>query len=365
MELLNIPAAWQGHELLDSHYWNYPLSPLEITEIEAALQTIKTMGSEVGRNSIKFEQLQRTCTAISEELENGTGAVLLKGFPVAHYSEAELADIYLLLCRQMGLPVRQSNSDFDSPIREKTQFVTAIRAEAASSSEAGKQSNDAYQFHTDRYDLLSLLCVRQARKGGENRLASAVTIYNTMVQSHPEIVEDLCRDMPWFFEGKNSWIAYPLWSIHDGKFTTQLSSTYARLSQSIPDAPRLTDNQKKGLDLLQEIGSQVGVTLKLDPGDWLIVNNHVVYHARSSWEIESGACDRLLLRVCYSPFNSRELPDTPAFRTIWGSVAAGKPRGGFLPNYLVSPDQAISQPLSATESYWLDRYLKVRWVGVK
>lgn len=207
MELLNMRAAWLGNELLDSHYWNYQLSQLEITEIEAALHTLKTLGS----NNIKFDQLRSTFAAISEELENGTGAVLLKGFPVDQYSKDELADIYLLLCRQMGLPIRQSNSDFDSPLREKTQFVTYIRAEAASSSQVAKQSNDAYQFHTDRYDLLSLLCVRQAREGGGNCLASAVTIYNKMVQSHPEIVEELFRDMPWFFEGENNWIGYPLW----------------------------------------------------------------------------------------------------------------------------------------------------------
>ena len=361
MDLLTMPAAWQGNELPNSYYWNYKLSLQEIGEIEAAIHTLKTLG----RNSIKFEQLQRTCEAVTEELENGAGAVLLKGFPVQNHSDDELADIYLILCQQMGLPIRQSNSDFDSPIREKTQFVTYIRAEMPSSSENGKQSNDAYKFHTDRYDVLSLLCVRQAREGGENRLASAITIHNEMVQSYPEIVDDLFRDIPWFFEGENSWISYPLWCIHNEKFTTQLSSTYAKLSQLIPEAPRLTDKQKQGLDILEATGIKVGITLKLEPGDWLMINNHVVYHARLSWKIESAEFDRLLLRVCFSPFNSRELPDTPAFRKIWGSVEAGKPRGGFLPNHSISPDQAISQPLSETESYWLDRYLKVRWVGVK
>ena len=361
MNLLTIPAAWTGHELLNSQYWNYQLSREEVAEIE---KVIHLSGSS-DRNSIKLAQLRETFKAVSEELENGRGAVLLKGFPVQHYSEAELADAYLMLCQHMGLPIRQSNSDFDSSLREKSQFVTYIRAEAPSSSEDGKQSNDAYKFHTDRYDVLSLLCVRQAQTGGENRLASAIAIYNEMVQSNPDIVKDLFRDLPWFFEGENSWIGYPLWCIHQGKFTTQLSSTYARLSQLLPDAPRLTENQKKGLELLEATGIKLGITLRLEPGDWLMVNNHVVYHARSSWKIESGEWERLLLRVCYSPFNSRELPDTPAFRTIWGSVEAGKPRGGFLPNHQVSPDQAISEPLSGPEAYWLDRYLKVRWMGVE
>jgi hypothetical protein len=263
----------------------------------------------------------------------------------------------------MGIPVRQSGENWDSPEREKTQFVTSIRAEA-NSSQNGKQSTDAYGFHTDRYDVLSLLCVRQARVGGENRLASAVTICTKMLQSHPEIAESLFQGMPWLFEGEGGWISYPTWHIHKGKFTTQVSSTYPRLSQLVEEAPPFTEQHRQGLDLLQSIGSEVGITLRLEPGDWLMVNNHTVYHARSSWEVEAGEHDRLLLRVCFSPHNSRELPDTDTFRRVWGAVAAGQPRGGFLPNHKRPPHQAIHEPLSTTEAYWLDRYLQVRWVGV-
>lgn len=358
MKILNIPAAWKKEDLFNSPYWNYSFTPEEITEIETAINTLKSPDNQ----NLKLERLQKTFADISEELENGGGVVLLKGFPVYKYSEEELVNLYLLLCQQMGIPIRQSNSDFDSPIREKTQFVTKIRAEATSSEE-GKQSNDAFQLHTDRYDLLSLLCVRQAKVGGENLLASAVKIYNEMIKSHPEIVEELCKGVPWIFDGEDGWINYPTWSIHKGKFTTQLSSTYPILSQLVEGASPLTEKHKQGLDLLQTIGNEVAIKLRLEPGDWLIVNNHVAYHARSTWKIESGEYDRLLLRICFSPFNSRELPDTLTFRRMWGNIEAGKPRGGFLPNHKLPPDQAINKPLSESESYWLDKYLKVRWLG--
>lgn len=360
MELLDMSAAWQGHELLVSKYWNYHLTPTEIDEIEAAVQAIRASQKQ----TVEFSQLRQTLAAVSEELENGTGTVLLKGFPVDRYSETELTAVYLLLCQQMGIPVRQSGANWNSPAREKTQFVTSIRAES-SSSKNGKQSTDAYGFHTDRYDALSLLCVRQAQVGGENRLASAVTICTKMLQSYPEIAESLFQGMPWLYEGEGGWISYPTWQIHKGKFTTQVSSTYPRLSQFVDGAPPFTEQHQQGLNLLQSIGSDVGVTLRLKPGDWLMVNNHTVYHARSSWEIETGEHDRLLLRVCFSPHNSRELPDTDTFRRVWGAVASGQPRGGFLPNHKRSPDQAINEPLSATEAYWLDQYLQVRWVGVE
>ncbi|WP_424102568.1 TauD/TfdA family dioxygenase [Moorena producens] len=358
--LVNLPAAWKGNELLNSTYWNYRLTSTEIAEIEAAIDALKISNDQ----AIEFNQLSKTLGGVSEELENGKGAVLLKGIPVNRYSEEEIAQVYLLLCRQMGLPVRESNSDFNSPIRKTTQFITYIRAEAPDSSEKDKQSNDAFRFHCDRCDINSLLCIRQARTGGENRLASAITIYNEMRQSHPDIAQELFKEIPFFFEGENNWTGYPLWCIHKGKFTTQYSSAYVKLSQLVPGAPRLTEKQKQGLELLEEIGLKVGMTLRVEPGDWLITNNHVIYHARSSWPIESGEYDRLLLRVWYTPFNSRELPDIPSFKTMWGAVEAGQPRGGFLPNHPTPLDQPITEPLSETDAYWLAQYMKGRWRGV-
>jgi hypothetical protein len=360
--LVALPAAWKGDELLNSPYWNHQFTPTEIAEIEAAIEALKS--SNYNEPEIEFPQLSKTLAGVSEELENGKGAVLLKGIPVNRYSETEIAEVYLLLCKQMGLPVRESNSDFDSPMRERTQFITEIRAEAPNSSEEGKQSNDAFKFHCDRCDVNSLLCVRQARTGGENRLASAITIYNKMCQSHPEIALELLKEIPFFYEGENNWTTYPLWRIHQGKFTTQYSTAYVKLSQLIPEAPRLTEKQKQGLALLEEMGIEVGMTLRVEPGDWLLTNNHTIYHARSSWPIESGEYDRLLLRVWYTPFNSRELPDTPSFRAMWGAVEAGKPRGGFLPNHPTPLDQPITEPLSQTDAYWLAQYNKGRWRGV-
>ncbi|BBD57038.1 TauD/TfdA family dioxygenase [Planktothrix agardhii 1806] len=362
--LINCAAAWKGDELLNSTYWNYQLTAGEVAEIETAICCLNNTEKIFDNLEGEFNQLSKTLANVSEELENGKGAVLLKGVPVNRCSDEEIAKVYLAMCRLLGMPIRESNSDFDSPIRSQTQFITYIRAEAADSSQEGKQSNDAFKFHTDRCDANSLLCIRQARTGGENHLASAITIYNEMCQSHPDIAEELFQEIPFFFEGENNWTTYPLWCIHKGKFTTQYSSAYVSLSQLIPDAPRLTEKQKQGLYLLQEIGLRVGIKLRVEPGDWLITNNHFVYHSRTSWPIEGGQYDRLLLRTWYTPFNSRELPDTPSFKTFWGAVEAGKPKGGFLPNHSTPPDQPITEPLSETDAYWLAQYMKGRWRGV-
>ena len=149
--LANCAAAWKGDELLNSTYWNYQLTSVEVWEIEAAIRNLNHP-QNIDNSDIQFNQFSKTLAKVSEELENGKGAVLLKGVPVDRYSEEEIAKVYLAMCKLMGTPIRESNSDFDSPRRNQTQFITYIRAEAADSTQEGKQSNDAFKLHTDRCD---------------------------------------------------------------------------------------------------------------------------------------------------------------------------------------------------------------------
>merc|ERR550514_2619595 len=72
------------------------------------------------------------------------------------------------------------------------------------------------------------------------------------------------------------------------------------------------------------------------PGMLVWMNNHQVYHGRGTWQVTSdeqegswGEEGRLLFRTWVSPYNSRELPDTPEYRFVWGNTASGLPRGGY------------------------------------
>src|SRR5262249_60234750 len=67
--------------------------------------------------------------------------------------------------------------------------------------------------------------------------------------------------------------------------------------------------------------------MELEPGDIQLLNNHVTYHARTSFEDdEASGRDRLLYRLWLSMPNSRALP--PGFEVLWGSIEPGALRGG-------------------------------------
>ena len=81
---------------------------------------------------------------------------------------------------------------------------------------------------------------------------------------------------------------------------------------------------------------ELGAEFLMKPGMLYFLNNHQVYHGRGNWSVtdsessgEWGQTGRLLFRTWISPYNSRPLPDTELYRTIWGDVRGGQPRGGW------------------------------------
>jgi hypothetical protein len=119
----------------------------------------------------------------------------------------------------------------------------------------------------------------------------------------------------------------PIFAVHDGRFTSQYSRTFVEAAQRIPGVPRLTAAQDEALDLWAEVCEELAYAMDLEPGDVQLLNNHVVYHARTTYEDDPApGRDRFLMRLWLSMPNSRALP--PGFEALWGSIEAGALRGG-------------------------------------
>ena len=55
------------------------------------------------------------------------------------------------------------------------------------SSYARTLTNGALRFHTDRTDVVSLLCVNQAASGGVSTICSSVSVMNEMLHRRPDL----------------------------------------------------------------------------------------------------------------------------------------------------------------------------------
>ena len=111
------------------------------------------------------------------------------------------------------------------------------------SSRARARSTGPLRWHTDRCDVIALLCVRNAKAGGISKLTSIVTIYNEILRRRPDLLALLCQDY-WRARpadedgaGAHRAFALPVFGVQDGKLTCQYSRTYVEQAQEFADVP--------------------------------------------------------------------------------------------------------------------------------
>ena len=120
----------------------------------------------------------------------------------------------------------------------------------------------------------------------------------------------------------------PVFGARDGKFTSHYSLTFIEIAQMVPDVPHLTEAQREAIELLMALADELSFAMRFEPGDMQLVDNHVIYHARTAFEDDVGARQvRLLLhRLWLSMPNSRALPS--GHEVLWGAIEPGALRGG-------------------------------------
>lgn len=193
----------------------------------------------------------------------------------------------------------------------------------------GYRTGGSLRFHTDRCDVVALLCCRQSQGGGESLIVSTPAIHNAMLERAPALLDLIFE--PWFFSrqqeqqpGVRPWYQIPIFALHQGRFTSQYSRAYVESAQRFEDVPRLSAAQQQALDLLAELANELALQTRMQPGDIQLLNNHVTYHART--ELVDPARERLVYRLWLSLPQSRELP--AAVAELWGAVGSGEIRGG-------------------------------------
>lgn len=342
IQILEGPEAWHGRDLDADDRWRFRLDASELREIDTAVSALRDAGKSwsdmTSKTDFPLPGLAGKLGRIADELENGCGLVNLKGLSVDAYDDADLNRIWYGICLNLGTPIYQNyRGELLRDIIDERQDTDAVNnnrlfakdGSVFHSSRARTASSGPLRFHTDRADVVGLLCVRQAEKGGVSQLASSVRVNNEIVNRRPDLAELLYGVIHRSRhgeekDGSQKTYGIPVFGVRDGKFTSHYSRTYVEAAQELDSVPRMSDAQWEALDLLAEVAAEVCMEMRLEPGDMQLLNNHVIYHARTAYE--DGADRRCLKRIWLSMPNSRALPAVQA--VLWRNVEAGANRGG-------------------------------------
>ena len=322
------PFAWNGTNLQNRKDWIRPFHPTELKEIDGALQRVKRRGLDwvdVTREDFPLPGFAPELAKIAQELETGRGMILLRGLPVA-YSPEDLRMAYWGIGAHLGTAVSQGGRG------ELLGIVEDEGREVENTKLRGSKTARALPFHADRCDVVGLLCVRKARSGGLSRIASAAQIHNEVLRRRPDLIEVFYAD--WHNSrqgddqpGESRAYPKPIFGFRDGHFTGLFSPAYIKFAQEFPEVPRLTQAQQEALDLFGLLSDELALDMAFEPGDIQLLNNHLIYHARTRYDDhEEMDRKRLLLRLWLAVPGSRPLP--AGYALLFGSIEAGALRGG-------------------------------------
>lgn len=326
-------SAWYGPDLARNTDWIHVLDEQSLKEIDSAITQFKASGLSLGDinvNSFRLPTLAPKLAGLLNDVINGRGFVLLRGFPVDRYSTEETAIAYLGVGAHLGSfrsqnakghllgHVRDLGADINKP---QTRFY---------------QTNRELEYHTDSCDIVGLICLKTSRSGGESRIVSSVTLYNEMMARRPDLAAELFHTFPTdrrgeVPEGMQPWFEVAVFNWYAGLMTTIYAGQYIRSAQAnFPAARRLTEREKEALDYLDTLTNDPALNLQMEfrPGDMQFLHNHQILHSRTDFEDwPEPERRRHLLRLWLAPKQGRPLP--PAFAQRYGSLEPGN-RGGII-----------------------------------
>ena len=178
-----------------------------------------------------------------DEIVHGRGFVLLRGLPVGQWSRAEILTIYWGLTSHIGWPLSQNM---------KGHMIDHVHESGRTLAEAdvrAYQTSIRMTYHTDMAcDVVGLLCLHAAQKGGLSTIVSGPTLYNEIRRRDAELCAVLFE--PYWFdrraeipEGKLPYFPIPLFNHYCGTLSVVYSPIYIDSAQerfprgSAPERP--------------------------------------------------------------------------------------------------------------------------------
>lgn len=302
---VNCAAAWKGSELPPFDDLVYRLSDLEVAEVKAAVEAAQNLARPTRELSSADFPLQRLGQRVNdwrEELVDGLGLQVIRGVPVESWSQKQAELFFWCFGLHLGRPGEQN------PEGHLLGHVIDTGADRGGEVVRLYKTSANIDYHCDAADVVGLLCLNKAKRGGKSRIVSSVSVFNELLARRPDLVARLFEPLKLDIRDKEVNEAGGSLPIQPccyakGRLRTFYHADYFRSAVRHDDVPPLTELEQDLLDTFEAIASEPGMYLdmELEPGDIQLLSNHTVMHARTDYQdYDDPSRRRHLLRLWLS-----------------------------------------------------------------
>ncbi len=296
MELRELePAAeWRAADVADPEAWTLHLTDDDHAELDAALEQAKAKGDDplgIAREDFPLAGLAGKLQGAVDVMLNGRGFVRISTLDTGRYDDDDVTLLYWGIGLHLGEPWAQNK--YGHVLGDVTDQGKTVDDPTVRGNELG---GIALDYHTDGSDLVGLLCLRTAKRGGLSCVANAVAIHNHMVRECPELAAALYEELPYDTrgeqaEGARAFYTVPGFTRHGERLFVRFIPQYILASQRHPDAPVLNDTAKEAIRTAVRLANDpdFNVYMDLQPGEMQFINNYHVLHGRTAYEDDASA----------------------------------------------------------------------------
>ncbi|MEI7443346.1 MAG: TauD/TfdA family dioxygenase [Burkholderiales bacterium] len=321
-------TAWIGRDLRDRpETWTLHLDAADNAELRAALEVARARGASIpglSKADFPLPGLAPRLAAMLDEIMDGRGFTLVRGFEIDRLKVEDAALVYWGLGAHLGAG-RAQNAQGDL-LGHVTDLGVDYRTD---NTVRGYQTRLVLPFHNDATDVVGLMCLQTARRGGLSRIVSSHAVHDALLASRPDLLEALYQPF-WIDrrgespEGKPPCYPAPFFERCGGRLFARYNRSYAESGQRFPDVPRLTDAQRAAMDAVDALCADpdMHLDMTLEPGDMQFICNTSTLHSRTAYEDwPERERRRYLLRLWLDTGRVTELPASYVDRyedmTIW------------------------------------------------
>lgn len=296
------PSAWKSSDFKSQDDYAIDLEPRHIKALEVALGDVRKAGlgiDDITNANFPLDDIRDLIDQVSHVLTDGRGFILIRGWPLNQYSLEDIGVMYYGFAAHFGKGASQS------VIGDRLGYV--MDHSDNEPLERAYRNKHELSLHTDFNELIGMLNVRQATRGGESQYASAIAIHNEIFATRPELLAPLYEGFYYHRRGEETPgqepvtpHKVPIFSNVDGILSCRFVESY------LPPAAKelgieIPAHLIEAMSYFQEIAARDDIQLEMlvEPGHMIFSNNFITLHARSAFEDESNDPEmkRLFLRL--------------------------------------------------------------------